>query len=676
MKIKKAFLSTLLFLFINVTQLFSQKITIPIVGLITAAEKGYEISVDWNDSFFTENTSFVYNHKLARISAILSGNAYSLVKDAISNNKLSENPLHKTYKALGISEDAIEYHYDIDYKNEVYGMNQTGFSFAYKKSGNKTIVFLTIRGTTFNTNEWSSNLNMSDMNKNDMTWHEGFIKSATQVYLSFNLFLLKNQINPKDSYLLISGHSRGAAVANIISYKIAEDNLFNTTRVFSFPIGCPNVTTKDNVNESKYNFIWNIGNEEDLVLQVPPNRNTWKFKRFGNNLIIPCRWNTDTETYENVYLPKINELYKNFMHRELYPFRLGNYVPSLVARLLTNFYDDIQGYNSNILGARYKAEKGFKFALYDENEGKGEGIRYVVEEDLFLRKLYERINKKHNNNLNVTLYNIIDMHTTEAYLSWLLCFEENELFKNIGSSQLTISGSENCIIFDKNGNTLLKYKDGYLDLFTSKTPIGAFSLFGKTFIGFPANEDFTVIIQKNSLLPNKTTIQIEHYDWKGDLTEILPKQKIYLRTRKSFQFNAGKTTFEETEIKGVIQNEMEKLCSGWGFYISPQVHASTKKELSFGLNIGTQNLHTTTFFTKNILNDNKTLSIGLGNQHCVLGRFYMNDGFLWNFNWKDDSFEQIPSAYLTLSYQPVHKFQIFAGVEFWDFCKGRFGIKF
>lgn len=101
-----------------------------------------------------------------------------------------------------------------------------------------------IRGTTGN-DEWLSNFKLGAAGD---SYHYGFKKAADGV-----LSTLRSKIKTKNNIFLITGHSRGAAVANIVAGELTIDkDLASPNHIFGYTYACPAVkigadTTLDNV---------------------------------------------------------------------------------------------------------------------------------------------------------------------------------------------------------------------------------------------------------------------------------------------------------------------------------------------------------------------------------------------------------------------------------------------
>ena len=138
----------------------------------------------------------------------------------------------------------------------------------------KQLYCVVIRGT--NGLEWCSNFNMGDPETNGGN-HLGFHLAARRVKdVLTNLFSNDGAI-PSDRYILFTGHSRGAAVANILAaqYSLSED--IPADHVFGYTFACPAVSK--NARESGFENIFNFNNYGDAIPAVP--LASWGYKRFG-----------------------------------------------------------------------------------------------------------------------------------------------------------------------------------------------------------------------------------------------------------------------------------------------------------------------------------------------------------------------------------------------------------
>jgi hypothetical protein len=209
-------------------------------------------------------TSTMYHQDIAIMCAELSAAAYS------------ETDITTSLFNMGFNSGNIKTHNYFENPNEPeYRLNNTAHTFATKQVNNTTIVAIIIRGTDggfFNGSDWLSNLNAG---YNILTGkHIGFNIATERVYENLLAFINLNEL-PKDgsTKYLITGHSRGGAVANLLAVKLSELGVSNSD-VFNYNFANPDVAIGLNIGNKWnpsgiHNNIFNICNSADLVPHVP-----------------------------------------------------------------------------------------------------------------------------------------------------------------------------------------------------------------------------------------------------------------------------------------------------------------------------------------------------------------------------------------------------------------------
>ncbi len=151
---------------------------------------------------------------------------------------------------------------------------------------NNEVIVVSVRGTNGTNSEWSSNFDVgadtteyynmtgSHSGWNDKSNHKGFDVAANRVREKLNEYISKYVDSSAQKSILITGHSRGAAIANILG-KYYEDNASYQSYVYTF--ATPNSTTSDNADN--YKTIFNIVNEDDIIPYLPISE--WGFKNYG-----------------------------------------------------------------------------------------------------------------------------------------------------------------------------------------------------------------------------------------------------------------------------------------------------------------------------------------------------------------------------------------------------------
>lgn len=156
------------------------------------------------------------------------------------------------------------------------------------KGEKREVIILSIRGTNSTNAEWSSNFDVGADTDNyyAMTgehpyWinksnHKGFDVTMNRVLEKYNEYIDEIGINDSSikKSILITGHSRGAAIANLLGAHFEDDSDYQSyTYTFASPF-----TTTDNEAEN-YQTIFNVMNKDDIITYLP--LESWGFKKYG-----------------------------------------------------------------------------------------------------------------------------------------------------------------------------------------------------------------------------------------------------------------------------------------------------------------------------------------------------------------------------------------------------------
>ena len=133
-----------------------------------------------------------------------------------------------------------------------------------------------IRGTGANS-EWYSNFNIGASGD-----HEGFYKAAKEVYGKITFELINDSYDPEHSIVWLTGHSRGAAVSNIVAGMLNEAAACCLPEhIFAYTFACPSVSK----NSVAYENIYNFNNPGDMITAVPLEE--WGYDRNGITVELP-----------------------------------------------------------------------------------------------------------------------------------------------------------------------------------------------------------------------------------------------------------------------------------------------------------------------------------------------------------------------------------------------------
>lgn len=247
------------------------------VGASNLVEGGEALTgtqnIKWNIKQFTGKTS-TYNHDLAKTLMAFSASVYrkkdieeALLNMGFSNIKALNFPSPDDQVIPAGKEDGCSYAFAT--KNIIVDKDKVS-----------TIVLVLVRGTV--QNEWYGNINVgtgpehysfkfaSDMVKDDFAKYYNELKSK--------------ELISDDVRAGITGHSRGAAIANLLAgqnFNAGTFEGFDKNNVYAYTFATPNAS-KVASSGASYNNIFNIINPVDFVGVVP--FNSWGFKRYGQDM--------------------------------------------------------------------------------------------------------------------------------------------------------------------------------------------------------------------------------------------------------------------------------------------------------------------------------------------------------------------------------------------------------
>lgn len=183
---------------------------------------------------------------------------YSLAKP-LDEEVRSDFPSVHPYTDDDISEIGIGYH-DYEYEGRI-----------------TRVVAVIVRGTDGSIEEWSSNFDMGDPDAWHSNHHKGFytteerIKEFVEEYA--DVYGVERGAN--NVIYWITGHSRGAALSNLLAARLIDSG----KTVVAYTFATPSTTIDSNKNSSKYNSIFNFANTSDVIAYVPLSQ--WGFGRYG-----------------------------------------------------------------------------------------------------------------------------------------------------------------------------------------------------------------------------------------------------------------------------------------------------------------------------------------------------------------------------------------------------------
>ena len=178
--------------------------------------------------------------------------------------------------------------------------DHVGYTIASKETGNYMLYCIPVRGTPEGA-EWYSDFKLAKDGIDNGGKHYGFHTAAAEMYAELESKFRTDGSDASHRIVWIMGHSRGAAVSNIISGWLNESSWVTRDHLYSYNFACPAVST---TADTSYTNIRNYNNSDDLVARVPLSVPAWGYKRNGQSFTISRDSNVDDlETFMAGLLP-------------------------------------------------------------------------------------------------------------------------------------------------------------------------------------------------------------------------------------------------------------------------------------------------------------------------------------------------------------------------------------
>jgi len=280
----------------------------------------YEFTYD--DDYLIYGNNEIYYTELAKLCLVASAAQYEVPNQYLDRTNYGS----KFYTQLGFTDISTGMKTSTtvteadDYKQNLTIAHKN----VTKNNNNYELIIVAASGTE-NAAEWKSNADIGaetetyktvlseryDMFETDKPttleglaplWtnhdmHKGFCVTANYVKQYIDAYV-ENYIDPTaKKIILITGHSRAAAIANILGTIYEDDENYKS---FTYTFASPNTTTASDEVCKSYTTIFNIINQDDLITKLP--MANIGFKRYGVDLIN--------------YGTSLAEDYKNYTNRE------------------------------------------------------------------------------------------------------------------------------------------------------------------------------------------------------------------------------------------------------------------------------------------------------------------------------------------------------------------------
>lgn len=279
---------------------------------------------DLNDIF---NTPEILNPGIAKLGLLLSAQQYDFYDVNTYLVSLSSTTIdykNEIMKKLNFSDitsyPIIQNEYEID-SNDVIAFRLSHLECEIEGEKNN-LVIVSFAGTTTDA-EWKSNLDLGSTvtsymeNSNEHPdWtnhkhHKGMDVAKNRAKRKIEAYVSEKIKNSYPTTYFVSGHSRGAGVANLYGKDLLDAN----KKAVVYTFNGANVVEKED-NMPQYNTIFNFENTHDILSAIPSTQSG--FTKYGRTFKIDfVNADINNATFASEFINKINYEYKSLSDSNL-----------------------------------------------------------------------------------------------------------------------------------------------------------------------------------------------------------------------------------------------------------------------------------------------------------------------------------------------------------------------
>ncbi|MGN1123779.1 MAG: hypothetical protein ACI4RR_05490 [Eubacterium sp.] len=247
-------------------------------------------SIDPNEAI--GNSNYCENDMI--LSTKLSNYIY-MMKNNSSNRfiELVKEEEKDLFDKNSIEESSIKVYNFKRFGNDDHNADNVAFAIMLRKTDENSVdVFVVIRGTY--KDEWQGNTEITGTSyDNSIAFHDNFKKASDSIKPIIKKYVKKYCLDYDNINLIITGHSRGAAVANLYAKEatdsingVYDGSIPSFSSVTAYTFATPNVE-KYNASMESYNNIYNFCFAEDVVPTVPLTKpiSGWGYWKYGKTFI-------------------------------------------------------------------------------------------------------------------------------------------------------------------------------------------------------------------------------------------------------------------------------------------------------------------------------------------------------------------------------------------------------
>ena len=286
--------------------------------------------------------------------------------------------------------------------------------------------------------------------------HLGFADARDYMYQQLDKYMDKYP-SEYETKLLVIGHSRGAAAANLLGAKLLNSGVLGSHKIkaenlFVYCFATPNAIVTSEIDDNPdYDRIINILNPEDFVTMVFPAK--CGFSKYGRFFRLMGSDNRGLGDYADMKRD-MQEYYSKFVKdREFHPFKKGNLTAEKVIDIMGDNITDFDTFYNTKMRECFKAVTPYEYFKYtlcayiaggrnEEEIAQANKAMYLLlasAVDLLgttkvLRKtsgffvFKEGLGGATGNKIGATYFG--DSHRPDSYASYLLSIDEATLIEN------------------------------------------------------------------------------------------------------------------------------------------------------------------------------------------------------------------------------------------------------
>jgi putative cell wall-binding protein len=358
-----------------------------------------------------------------------------------------------------------------------------GYSFAHKDFANRsgtTLVTVVIRGTQRNDGrEWYSNFDIG-LGED----HDGFRVAEQAVVENLEKYLTAKNLTDKDLKFLITGHSRGAAVANLLAAELTDEKVYAQEDIYGYTFATPNTTTKpDAKDKTLYSNINNFVNPEDFVPYVGLSHEGWDYWKYGDIFVFPTTGlYVDAADKANA----VNTIFSSLTGGKNY-LLYNDKKYDTVQKVISDFYaisPTASDYYNTPEDGLLPKDYFYKLCaiLYDTgdlNDLAMSSIGNKYKDISLFFFLNHKVTPKFDH-----------AHTPETYLAWLQALEPDEMLTKAQGEFARIACPVDVDVYDSLGNLVASVRDNVPEVFVPE--ISVYIDEDVKYLYLPSYENYTV----------------------------------------------------------------------------------------------------------------------------------------------------------------------------------------